>query len=367
MSVLDKPWTTREAKNMVRTRKQSNLVPLIVALAAVALLCPLLLTGCGGSTEAKQASQARAELDALLKKGVHPNEMGMVMVLEYHRIKQAEGDFTRSISNFKKDLQTLYDKGYRLISFHDLMTGNIGVPAGTTPVVFSFDDSTGGQINYLAQGSKTTLDPECALGMMQAFYKQHNDFGYTALFNVMPEMFDQEKYKAQKVSYLSENGFGIGNHTLTHPNLTKLTDDKVQAEIAGLQKDVTTLDPKSKIEVLCLPYGAEPQNKALMYEGSAGGTSYDYNWSLLVGSNPFYPMYHYKNPGQLIPRVQVMDYNASSGSGAEGSGYWLRYFDRHPELKFISDGNSKTVCAPAYMQTRLVDKGLPKNVQFLGY
>lgn len=352
---------------MVLTRKHSNLVALIVASAAVVLLCPLLFSGCGGSTEAKQAGQSRADLDTLLKKGTRPNELGMVMVLEYHRIKATEGDFTRSIDNFKKDLQTLYQKNYRLISFNDLMTGNIGVPAGTTPIVFSFDDSTESQFRYLPQGSGTTIDPECALGMMQAFQKQHNDFGCTALFNVLPAMFEQEKYKDQKLTYLVKNGYDIGNHTESHGNLAKLSDDKVQADIAGQQKNIVSIDPKTNVSVLCLPYGAEPQNKALMFSGSSAGTSYHYDWSLLVGSNPFYPMYHYKNPGQIIPRVQVMDYNSTSGSGADGSGYWLRYFDRHPELRFVSDGNSKTVCAPAYMQTRVMGNKLPKGVQFLGY
>ena len=365
--MLDKPGTTHHALMMVRTRKQSKLALLFVALATVVLLCPLLAAGCGGSVAAKQDAQSRASLDALLKKGVHPNEMGMVMVLEYHRVQENEGDFVRSISNFKKDLQTLYDKNYRLISFHDLMTGNIGVPAGTTPVVFSFDDSSLSQFKYNTQGRNTTIDPNCALGIMQAFQKQHKDFGCTALFNVLPSMFDQEKYKDQKLTYLVGNGYDIGNHTVSHGNLAKLTDEQVQADIAGQQKNIMSTDPKTRVELLCLPYGAETKNQALMFNGSSGGTSYHYNWSLLVGSNPFYPMYHYKNPGQIIPRVQAMDYNTSSGSGADGSGYWLRYFDRHPELRFVSDGNSKTICAPAYMQTRLLPKNLPKGVQFLGY
>jgi peptidoglycan/xylan/chitin deacetylase (PgdA/CDA1 family) len=291
----------------------------------------------------------------------------MVMVLEYHRIADNEGNFVRSVANFKKDLETLYQKGYRLITFHDLMAGRVGVPAGTTPVVFSFDDSVESQIRYLPQGAKATLDPDCALGMMEAFKKQHSDFGCTALFNVMPELFDQPKYKKDKVDFLQENEFEFGNHTMSHPMLAKLTDDQVQKEIAGLQKVVTDVDPKIKMDVLCLPYGSEPKNKELMFTGSADGITYHNKWSLLVGSNPFYPSYHYKNPGQVIPRIQVMDYDPLKGTGVEGSGYWLRYFDRHPELRFISDGNADTICAPAYMQTRLLPDKLPKGVTFVGY
>ncbi len=339
---------------------------ILLVPATLAVTFSILLSGCGGGGSA-QAIDARANVDSLLEKGVKPNEMGMVMVLEYHRIAEKESSYVRSVENFKKDLENLYSKGYRLVTFHDLLKGRVDVPAGTTPVVFSFDDSTESQMRYLPKGTKAGLDPECALGMMQAFHKKHPDFGYTALFNVLPELFDQPKYKKRKIEYLLKNGFEIGNHTVTHPMLAKLTDEQVQKEIAGLQKIVKEVDPEIKIDILCLPYGSLPQNESLMFDGSADGTTYHNKWAMLVGSNPFYPVYHYRNPGKVIPRVQVMDYDPVKGTGAEGSGYWLRYFDRHPETRFISDGNPDSVCAPAYMRTRVLEKNLPKGVSFVGY
>ena len=116
----------------------------------------LAASGCGGTKKPETTSE---QVKALLDKGIRPNEMGMVMVLEYHRIEDEESDYTRSVENFKKDLETLYQKGYRLVKFHDLMRGKIEVPAGTTPIVFSFDDSTEGQFRYLKEGGKTAVDP----------------------------------------------------------------------------------------------------------------------------------------------------------------------------------------------------------------
>lgn len=337
-------------------------------LASTILVCLALLAliaaGCGGG---EKTVDARSQVDALLKKGVKPNEMGMVMVLEYHRIKDQESDYTRSIDNFKKDLETLYQKGYRLIKFHDLMNGRIDVPAGTTPVVFSFDDTTEGQFRYLKEGAKTVIDPLCALGMMEAFQKKHPDFGYTALFNYLPAMFDQPKYVKEKVDYLNTHGFEFGNHTISHPSLAKVSDEQVQEEIAVPVKDMKSIDPKVKVDILCLPHGSIPQNQELMFAGSFEGTTYHNKWSLLVGSNPFYPAYHYRNPGKLIPRVQVMDYDPEDGSGADGSDYWLRFFDKRPELRFVSDGNPDTICARAYMESRLAQDKLPRGVQFVGY
>lgn len=335
----------------------------VAALLAAAALAALPLSGCGGNQEVS----AEANVQTLLKKGIRPNEMGQVMVLEYHRIEEKEGNYTRSVENFKKDLEMLYQKGYRLVTFNDLVNGKVNVPAGTTPVVLSFDDSTAGQFTYLKEGDKTVISPNCAVGMMNDFYGKHKDFGYTGLFNFLPELFDQPKYEKKKVEYLQENGFELGNHTESHPNLSKLDDAQVQKEIAGPVKLIKDIDPSVSIDVLCLPHGIAPKNSELMWNGSSDGTKYHNDWALLVGSNPFYPMYHYKNPGKLVPRVQVMEYDPEDGSGIEGSNYWLSYFDKHPELRYISDGDPKTICAPAYTESRLLPKQLPKNVTFVGY
>jgi Polysaccharide deacetylase len=336
----------------------------ICALFTVIAIASLAFAGCGGGGGTVSAQE---NLNEVLEKGIKPNEMGMVMVLEYHRIGETEGNYTRSIANFKKDLETLYEKKYRLITLRDLMEGKIGVPAGTTPVVLSFDDSTESQFRYIKKGGKTVIDPECAIGMLEAFHKKHSDFGYTGLINYLPAMFDQPDYKKKKVDYLYNNGFEFGDHTITHPLLSKLSDEEVQKEIAVPIKNMKSINPIVKVDILCLPHGSIPQNQALMYDGSYEGIKYHNRWSLLVGSNPFYPSYHYKNPGKLVPRIQVMDYNTQSGAGADGSGYWLKYFDRHPELRFISDGDSSTICAPAYMETRLIKDKLPAGITFIGY
>ena len=95
-----------------------------------------------------------------------PNELGEILVLEYHRLGEKEGEFVRRAENFRKDLETLYQRGYRPITMRQLLDGDVDLPAGTTPVVFTIDDSSLGQFYYREDGS---IDPATMMGMWQAF------------------------------------------------------------------------------------------------------------------------------------------------------------------------------------------------------
>jgi len=89
-----------------------------------------------------------------------PNELGRVMILEYHKIDYPEARWTRTPENFRRDLATLYAKGYRLIALGDLLDGRIVLPAGTTPIVLTFDDSSPGQFRYIEQNGVLAIDPK---------------------------------------------------------------------------------------------------------------------------------------------------------------------------------------------------------------
>ena len=355
-------------------RRRRRLFILVLAVAAVTVLAVVIFvhgsnkgTAALNSVQAGSGNSHSVDVQSLLKNGIRPNELGMVMILEYHRIAATEGSFTRSIGNFKRDLETLYAKGYRLIKYSDFLSGHINTPAGTTPVIFTFDDSTVSQFRYIDQGGKKVIDPNCAVGMMEAFYHKHPDFGCTAVFSYLPSLFEQPGMGKEKVEYLASHGFEFADHTVSHIPLGKLSDQDVQKEIGASISNMKSIDPNVKVDTLCLPDGVMPKNHDLMFHGSYNGATYNMKWVLLVGSNPLYPQYHYKNPGAELPRIQAMDYDPQTGKGTDGSGYWLAYFDTHPEQRFISDGDPSTICAPGYMQPRLLSGRLPKGVYFAGY
>jgi len=93
-----------------------------------------------------------------------PNELGRIMILEYHKIDYPEAQWTRTPENFRRDLETLYAKGYRVINMGDLLDRRITLPAGTTPVVLTFDDSSPGQFRYLEKNGSVEIRPQVCRG-----------------------------------------------------------------------------------------------------------------------------------------------------------------------------------------------------------
>ncbi len=176
-----------------------------------------------------------------------PNELGRVMILEYHKIDYPEARWTRTPANFRRDLATLYAKGYRLIALGDLLDGRVVLPAGTTPIVLTFDDSSPGQFRYIEQNGVLTIDPKSAVGILEAFARDHPDFGRAATFFVLPtadspnRLFNQPAWEGQKLRYLVSHGYEIGNHTLWHANLSKYPEATVRAQLAEAQAWARTL------------------------------------------------------------------------------------------------------------------------------
>ena len=89
-----------------------------------------------------------------------PNELGRIMILEYHKIDYPEERWTRTPENFRRDLETLHAHGYRPLALNDLLDGRIASPPGTTPVILTFDDSSPGQFRYLNHNGALEIDPK---------------------------------------------------------------------------------------------------------------------------------------------------------------------------------------------------------------
>lgn len=301
-----------------------------------------------GSEKKEDDNAGQQEIDY---EKIKPNESGKIMVVMFHRFieEYTSGDkiYVTTFDEFRNLLQELYDKGYRLISMKDFLNNNINVPAGCVPIVFTFDDGTPGQFNLVEEDGKLTVNKQTAVGIMLDFYEKHPDFGLAGTFyvNLGGGTFEGGAGTlAEKLKYLIDLGFEIGNHTFSHVDLnTVKTAEEVQKELGANQKRMYELVPGYKMETLSLPLGNTTKDKSLreyLVKGVYDGVEYHNQAIMLVGANPTLPPTSSEYNPLYTARVrasgiQKEDFDLS---------WWLENISRSQE--YVSDGNPDTITVP---------------------
>ena len=286
--------------------------------------------------------------DILLRASA-PNELGRVLILEYHLIQPEETRWGRSVDHFRSDLEQLYQGGYRPVNISEYIDGRMDLPARTRPIIFTFDDSSPGQFRYLLQDGRRRVDPQCAVGIMVEFHRKHPDFPLKGIFFVLPEakqphkLFGQPEFEGAKLKELVEMGFELGNHTLWHANLGKYDSNVVQKQLALALESIQSRVPGYQFRALSLPLGVYPKETELAIRGSYKGISYNNEAILLVAGPASLSPFDKRCDLHHLPRIQV------PGSDLK---YWLSHFERHPEEVFISDGDPGSVTFPQSMEER---------------
>lgn len=281
-----------------------------------------------------------------------PNEMGRIPVLEYHQIADYEARWTRKIANFKSDLEFLYNNDYFPITVKDFVSGNIKTPLGKKPVVITFDDGSQGQFNLLEDGS---IDPDSAVGIMNSFCESHYDFDCTAIFFVNSVPFKQADKVEEKLNYLVDHGYEVGNHTYGHADLAK--SDRINFEIGAINKRFAEwLGDKFNVDSLAYPFGAYPKDESRwesLYGGKYEGSDYQITNAFLVGAEPSFSPYNKNFNPFKIPRIQAIDDE------------WLRHFNRGVGVTervkekftpFVSDGDINMIRVAEDQQNLLAEK-----------
>lgn len=300
--------------------------------------------------EEKNNIDSKEKIDLSLK----PNEAGQIMVLMYHNIGEEEAEWVRTAENFKKDLKTLYDKGYRPISLEDFVNNNINVEAGLTPIVITFDDGNQNNFNIIEKDGEKIVDPNCAVGILEEFNKENPDFSLNATFFVFgSNPFRQEELLEYKLNYLVEKGFHIGNHTLGHNDMSKIKDANEIQKVLGKQASfLESYIPDYKVNTYALSYGARPKDKTLcpyLQKGQYEGMTYENIAVLNVGWDPSVSPIDKSFDPYSIHRIRA------SETKVDGVGMydWLAVFDKNPERRYISDGNPDIVTVPKKFEEKV--------------
>ncbi len=274
-----------------------------------------------------------------------PNELGKVMILEYHEVGLEEQRWARQRDNFRQDLETLYEEGYRLVCLRDYVQGSINLPKGYSPVVLTFDDSTPGQFRYIEETDNLVVDPDCAVGILEEFYRKHPDFGMEATFFVLlPHPFGQPSLSNQKIQYIVEVGMDLGNHTWSHADLRKLPNTEVSRQLALPVQHVYEVTGGYTMDTLALPYGTYPLNAEVLKTGEHHGVRYENKAVLLVGAGPAPSPYCTAFDPYSLPRIQAI---------ASEIDRWLTYFKDNPKERYVSDGQEATITFPESLLEQL--------------
>ncbi len=277
---------------------------------------------------------------------VQPNELGEVMILMYHDIDDELGDWKTTREKFREDMERLYEKDFRLVDLMDVVNGNIDIPAGTTPVVLTFDDGHVGQFNLIEEDGEKIVDPDSAAGILLDLKDKYDDFTLAGNFyiNWYPEPFGDRDNLSKNLEILTDKGFSVGNHGYAHANLGNLNSpEEIEAELAKMQGKVKEALDGYEMKSLALAFGAWPKNEEwnqYVYSGEHEGTSYEYEAVLNVSWSPESSPFHKDFDPLDLERIKAND-----GVDQEMD-RWLQGYEDNPEKRYVSDGNPSTIAIP---------------------
>lgn len=233
-------------KNLYVSPAIRTLIILVLAIltAACASTSVLQKTPIDTAASATTTSTTATEPTAETSPPKAPDGSLWIPVIVYHRIgiapKNANSVYkslTIEPAWFEKHLQYLQDNGFTSIHFSDVTAYfQNGTPLPARPVIISFDD-----------GYKDAT--ENALPILQ----KHN---MTGTFYIVSGLVGHRAYMTwEQVTALKDAGMEIGGHTVWHPYLTKISEEKARAEITDSKKK---LEEKLGMTVttFAYPFGA---------------------------------------------------------------------------------------------------------------
>ena len=190
-----------------------------------------------------------------------------VPVLMYHEIADASETRSRlavTPASFADQLAYLHDMGWRAISASELsvilMDDATVLPEKT--IVLSFDD---GYENFYSR-AMPLLSKYCftaSLFMTSGWVREARPYGPG-----IPQMLSWVQ-----LSDLARSGIEIGAHSVTHPELDQLTDERLHDELFSSKKQ---LEDKLGMEVPGLAYPFGYSNSATRQIAQKAGYSYGY-------------------------------------------------------------------------------------------
>lgn len=330
-------------------------------LAAAGFVCLLLIIGQYSLMRLTASPTPRMATPGALTKpaplsvaqlaAAHVNELGVIPILLYQEISTRARATSRTPAQFRADLERLYREGYRPLSLRAYLDNRIDTPFGFSPVIITFDGGRESQYRLRTDG---TVDPDCAVGIWQAFAKQHPDFPFRATFYPRPvSPFGPSEDAPRKFEQLLAAGCEIGNSARADVDLSRMPDQQIQRELATsmvrLQRYVA--QDNVELDTLALPDGALPRHQTLLQWGTYQEIHYAFRGILKTGASPARSPVSRRFDATSIPRIVAIN-------GEFGLDDWLNRLKKNPSRRYISDGDPATVSIPRNLQSYLASNQL---------
>ncbi|MFG2000190.1 polysaccharide deacetylase family protein [Spirillospora sp. NPDC048911] len=269
------------------------------------------------------------------------NELGEIPVLMYHRImKKAELSLDRSTKELRDELTRLAEEGYVPITAAELVSGRIDVPLGKHPVVLTFDDSTPGHFGLDERGNPK---PDTAVAILLEVAAKFPGFRPVATFYLNEDLFQMGDQAGAGLKWLQQHGFELGNHTVSHPDLSQLSKKEVQKEIGGMESTILSLTG-THTTTFAYPFGAVPEKRSWAQKQDG---EYDFKGVLLAGWKPSDSPFDKDFDRFAILRVRSEGKIKENDCREYCSTAWLDRLDKDPDTRYTSDGDPNTISFPA--------------------
>ena len=291
------------------------------------------------------------------------NELGRVPIMMYHSIVDTEENeytggnvdkngYNRTAKAFREDLEFYYQNGYRMIRLDDYIKGIIDVPIGYSPIILTFDDGNADNAKVIGRNSDGSLkfDPNSAIGILDEFKKKYPDFQVTATFFVLQGIFNQKDYNKDIVTYMVNNGYDIGNHTLTHVNFTEVGSERSIKEVGKMYQILDSYLKDKYVHIVALPYGSpykkEHENYKYIISGNYDGYEYKTEAALRVGWEPEVSPFSKNFDTSFLKRCRAYDNN--------GKEFDIEMVFKNLEKnRYISDGNKDRIVIPSSVKDNI--------------
>ena len=280
--------------------------------------------------------------------------MGSVPIMMYHGIHNVASSSTghtggnvdkdgynRTAEAFRGDLEFYYKSGYRMIRLTDYIDGDIDVELGKSRIILTFDGGKENDMKELGEkNGELEIDPNCAVGVLEEFKKKYPDFKVTATFFINGSIFDQEEYNEKILKWLVSHGYDVGNHTMTHPDFTKVSTDRTVQEVGGVYKILERIIPGKYVNIIAMPFGSPYKmshpNFKIMLKGNYEGLEYNTKSMLRVGWEGEVSPFDKEFEPTFLKRIRAYDNN--------GVDFDIKMnFNILERTKYISDGDKDTV------------------------